>query len=170
MLNKKKIKKKKMFPDMMFIPGNVPSLKNSKVKTSRGIFSSKTVNKYIRALGIQAFSSSKKIVKGYADPTRVNQIEELRAHFEEMKIGKSNPIIIGYHQVRNSKRLFDFSNSVEILQDLMTAHDFIEDDNVKYVFPVPMSINGELIDESNSRAFPLHSVDKENAGCWIKLF
>ena len=52
----------------------------------------------------------------------------------------------------------------------MTAHDFIEDDNVKYVFPVPMSIDGRLINESNPREFPLYSVDKDNAGVWIKIF
>ena len=42
---------------------------------------------------------------------------------------KDYPIIIGYHHVRKSKRLFDFSNSVEIIQDLLTAHNFIEDDD-----------------------------------------
>ena len=88
----------------------------------------------------------------------------------KMKVGKDDPIVIGYHQVRNSKRLFDFSNSVEIVQDLMTAHDFIEDDNVKHVFPVPMSIDGKLIDQDNPRAFPLYSVDKEKPGVYIKLF
>ena len=82
--------------DMIFIPHNVPSLKNSKVKTSKGIFASPTVSKYIRKL--------------------------------------------------------------------------IEDDNVKYVFPVPMSIDGRLINESNPREFPLYSVDKDNAGVWIKIF
>ena len=51
--------------EYLFIGTNVPSLKNSKIKTSRGIFSSKTVGKYLRGLGIQSFSSSKKIVKGY---------------------------------------------------------------------------------------------------------
>lgn len=155
---------------MIFIPGNVPSLKNSKVKTSRGIFSSTTVNNFIRALGIQSFSSSKKWVKGYVDLNRPNKFEMLRSQFEEMRKGKSDPLIIGYHQVRKSKRLFDFSNSVEILQDLMTAHDFIDDDNVKYVFPVPMSIDGELIDPNDPRKFPLYSIDKENPGCWIKVF
>lgn len=156
--------------DIIFIPGNIPSLKNSKVKTSRGIFHSPTVSKFIRSLGIQHFNSRKKEVKGYKDLLRPNQFEALRSRFEEMKEGKDDPIIIGYHQVRNSKRLFDFGNSVELLQDLMTSHDFIEDDNVKYVFPVPMSITGELINQSNPRKFPLYSVDKENAGCWIKLF
>lgn len=163
-------KKVKDFPEMIFIPGNVPSLKNSKVKTSRGIFSSKTVNRYIRALGIQAFSSSKVIVKGYADPARPNLFEALRPQFEEMKKGKDEPLIIGYHHVRNSKRLFDFSNSVEIIQDLLTAHGFIEDDNIKFVLPVPMTIDGRLIYQGGGGIEEWYTVDKENAGVYIKLF
>lgn len=162
-------KKEEQIPEMIFIPGNVPSLKNSKVKTSRGIFSSKTVNKYIRALGIQSFSSSKKIVKGYVDPNKPNLFEALRPQFEAMKKGKADPLIIGYHQVRNSKRLFDFSNSVEIIQDLMTAHGFIEDDNVKYVIPVPMNRKGELPNIHNLND-EWYSVDKENPGVYIKIF
>lgn len=155
---------------MIWIPGNTPSLKNSKVKTKRGIFSSPTVNRYIRKLGIQSFSSSRKTVKGYVDKTRPNQIEALRAEFEKMKIGKTDPIFIGYHQVRSSKRLFDFSNSVEILQDLFTAHDFIEDDNVKYVFPIPMTIDGELPSVDNIRKHKWYSIDKDNPGVFIKIF
>ena len=155
---------------MIFIPGNIPSLKNSKVKTSRGIFSSPTVSKFLRSIGIQSFNSRKKTVKGYVDLSRPNQFEALRNGFESMRKGKGDPLIIGYHQVRNSKRLFDFSNSVEIIQDLMTAHDFIEDDNVKFVFPVPMTIDGKLPVEGKVRDEPLYSVDKENPGVWIKLF
>lgn len=165
-----RLKERQSKIEMVFIPGNVPSLKNSKVKTSRGIFHSPTVSKFIRSLGIQHFNSRKKEIKGYKDPLRPNQIEALRDSFKAMKAGKNDPIIIGYHQIRNSKRLFDFSNSVELIQDLMTAHDFIEDDNVKYVFPVPMSIDGRLITESDPRAFPLYSVDKNNPGVWIKFF
>jgi hypothetical protein len=156
--------------DMIFLPFNVPSLKNSKVKTSKGIFASPTVSKYLRKLGIQSFSSSKRTVKGYVDPSRPNQFEALRSKFKAMRAGKGDPLIIGYHQVRNSKRIFDFGNSVEILQDLMTAHKFIEDDNVKYVFPVPMSICGKLIVESDPRKYPLYSVDSEKEGVWIKIF
>tara|TARA_R110002124_G_scaffold281430_1_gene455676 strand:+ start:24302 stop:24769 length:468 start_codon:yes stop_codon:yes gene_type:complete len=155
---------------MIFIKGNIPSLKNSKVKAKRGIFSSPTISKWLRTLNIQSFSSSKKIVKGYVDKNKPNLIEALRKEFEAMKKGKDDPIIIGYHQVRNSKRLFDFSNSVEVLQDLFTAHDFIEDDNVQYVFPSAMYANGELIDPNNPRKMPLYSVDKENPGVWIKIF
>jgi hypothetical protein len=155
---------------MIWIPGSVPSLKNSKVKTQRGIFSSPTVNKYLRSLGIQSFSSKHKLVKGYVDKTRPNQIEAIRAQFELMKVGKENPLFIGYHQVRKSKALFDFSNSVEILQDLFTAHDFIEDDNIQYVFPIPMSIDGELPSLQNIRTTKFYTVDKENPGVYIKIF
>lgn len=140
------------------------------MKTARGIFSSPTVNRYIRGLGIQSFNSRQKTVKGYVDKARPNQIEALRQQFEEMKAGKDNPIFIGYHQVRSSKRLFDFSNSVEIIQDLFTSHDFIEDDNVEYVFPVPMSIDGELPTAENIRLINWYSVDKDNPGVYIKLF
>lgn len=155
---------------MIFIPGSVPSLKNSKVKTSRGIFHSPTVSKYIRTLGIQHFNSRKKEVKGYVDPNRPNEIEKLRSKFEEMMIGKENPIFIGYHHVRKTKALFDFSNSVELIQDLLTSHNIIEDDNVKYVFPIPMTINGELPNENNLRTEQWYSVSKLEHGVFIKIF
>ena len=155
---------------MIFIPGNTPSLKNSKVKTSRGIFQSKTVTKYIRAIGIQSFSSSKKIIKEYVDASRPNLFEKEKPGFDLMLKGKEFPLVIGFHQVRNSKRKFDFGNSVEILQDLMTASDWIEDDNVSFMFPVPMYKDGTLIDSSNPRKEPLYSVDKDNPGCYVKVF
>lgn len=158
------------YPDMIFIPGNAPSLKNSKVKTSRGIFSSPTVNKYIRSIGIQKYSASRKEVKGYADPTRANLFEKHRAHFAHMMQGKGKPVFIGFHQVRNSKRKFDFGNSVEIIQDLLTAHDFIEDDNVEFVFPIPMTIDGKLPEEGRIREEQWYSVDKLNPGVYLKVF
>ncbi|MGO1820267.1 MAG: hypothetical protein ACTH0S_11360 [Senegalia sp. (in: firmicutes)] len=156
---------------MIFIEGNVPSLKNSKVKTSRGIFSSPTVNKFIRSLGIQSYNANKKYVKGYVDKkNRPNKIEQLKSHLKQKVDNKGTPIFIGYHHVRKSKRLFDFSNSVEIIQDLFTAHDIIEDDNVKYVFPIPMTIDGKLPNTKNLRKNKWYSVDKENPGVYIKIF
>ena len=49
----------------VFIKGNVPSSKNSRIATKRGVFHSKQVTNYLRDLGIQHFSSSKKEVKVY---------------------------------------------------------------------------------------------------------
>jgi hypothetical protein len=156
---------------MIFIEGNVPSLKNSKVKTNRGIFASPTVNKYIRKLGIQSFSSSKKEIKGYVDTKNKPNIFAKRTKNLKKEIeSKGFPIFIGYHQVRKTKRLFDFSNSVEIIQDLLTAHDIIEDDNVKFVFPIPMTKEGKLPTTNNIRKKDWYSVDKENPGVYIKIF
>ena len=52
----------------------------------------------------------------------------------------------------------------------MTASDWIEDDDVSFMFPVPMYSDGTLIDPSNPRKKPLYSVDKDRPGCYIKVF
>mgnify|MGYP001051326341 CR=1 FL=1 len=142
---------------MIWIDGNVPSLKNSKVKTSRGIFPSKTVQNYIRDLGIQSYSVSKKIVKGYV--RRDNLFEQLRPEFEEAMKDKETPYRIGFHFVRRTKHKFDFHNMVQILADLMVAHDFIEDDNMEYFIPIPMRMKGEF-----------YHYDKEKPGVYIKIY
>jgi len=133
--------------ELIWIPHNTPALKNSKVKTSKGIFSSPTVKKYLRKLGIQSYSSGKKIVTGYV--TKPNEFEELREQFEKALLNKGFPILICFHFVRDSKRLFDFGNATEIIFDLLTAHDIIPDDNVSFIFPSVMTIDGILPNENN---------------------
>lgn len=155
---------------MIFIPGNVPSSKNSKVKAVGGIFNSPAVNTFLRSLGIQSYNSRKKYIKGYVDKNRPNILEGFRTEIEKMKVGKENPLFIGFHHVRKQNRQFDFSNSLELIQDLFTAHDFIEDDSVKYMFPIPMSKEGEIPSVDNLRTTDWYSVDKENPGVWIKIF
>jgi len=142
--------------ELIFIPFNTPSLKNSKIKTSRGIFSSKTVKKYLTALGIQSYSSSRKIVIGYK--RRPNIFEELRPQFEEALKDLEAPYKVHMHFVRNSKRSFDFNNANQIIADLLVAHDIIEDDNMDYYLPIPLELEGNA-----------YSVDKENPGVYIHL-
>lgn len=142
--------------ELIFIPNHVPSLKNSKVKTARGIFSSKAVKKYLSALGIQTYSSSKKIVKGYVK--RENLIENLRNEFEKRLSGKEPPYEFGFHFVRKSKHDFDFNNANQLVADLLVAHNIIEDDNMKYFLPYPLKIDGRA-----------YSIDKENPGVYIKI-
>lgn len=140
-----------------FIPFNVPSLKNSKVKTSSGIFASKTVTKYLRSLGIQSYSSSRKIVKGYKDKNRPNIFLECLEGFKESIT--DYPIKLGFYFIRDSKRKFDFNNGTQILLDLLTAHKLIEDDNVDFILPYPI-----LNDTGNC-----YEVDKDNTGVIIQI-
>ena len=122
----------------VFIPGNTPSSKNIKIKTDKGIFHSKTVSKYLRSLGIQYYSPSKKLVKGY-----VRRPNFFKKAFENAGwIKPEGQVVIYFHIVRKTKRQFDFGNITQIIQDLMTAHDFIEDDSMDYLIPIPMKKNG----------------------------
>lgn len=139
----------------VFIPFNTPSLKNSKVKTRKGIFPSSTVTKYLRKLGIQHFSSSKKTVKGYADKTRPNIFKNC---FKDW-VKPEGQAVIGFHFVRGTKHKFDFNNACQIVQDLMVAHDLIEDDNMDYLVPKPFKIKGKWF-----------SYNKENPGVYVRLY
>lgn len=140
--------------EYLFIQNNVPSLKNSKIKTSRGIFSSKTVGKYLRSLGIQSYSSSKKLVKGYV--TRENEFLKTKDYFQQYL--KDKPHLVGFHFVRNSKHKFDFNNATQILADLLVAHDIIDDDNMDNFIPCPLKINNSY-----------YTYDKQNPGVYIKI-
>ena len=142
--------------NMIFIPGNVPSSKNSRVNTKNGSFASKTVKAYLSSLGIQSYSSGKKIVKGYVN--RPNLIEGLRDEFLKEIEGKKLPLQIGFHFVRDSKRKFDFHNIVQVSLDLLTAHDIIIDDNMDCTIPFALKIDNKF-----------YSVDKECPGVWIKI-
>ena len=142
--------------ELIFIPGNVPSSKNSRINTKNGSFASKTVKSYLNSLGIQSYSSSKKIVKGYVN--KPNLIENLREDFLKQTSGKQLPLEIGFHFVRDSRRKFDFHNIVQVVLDLLTASDFIIDDNMDCVIPFALKRDGKF-----------YSVDKENCGVWIKI-
>ncbi len=142
--------------ELIFIPGNVPSSKNSRINTNKGSFASKTVKSYLNSLGIQSYSSSKKLVKGYVN--KPNLIENLREDFLKQTSGKQLPLEIGFHFVRDSRRKFDFHNIVQVVLDLMTAHNIIIDDNMDCVIPFALKINSKF-----------YSVDKENCGVWIKI-
>jgi hypothetical protein len=137
--------------DSIFIKHNVPSSKNGKIK---GMFFSKTVQRYLKSYGIQSFSSSKKEVRGYVRTPITFPVDELKALFKD----KEYPIIIGFHFIRDSKRRWDFINIVQILLDLFTAFDIIEDDNMDCVIPMPFKIDNAW-----------YSYDKENPGVIITI-
>lgn len=136
----------------LFIPFNVPSLKNGKIKTNRGIFHSKTVKDYLTKLGIKSYSTSKKQVEEFKNKPNLFKII-----FKDVIIEKY-PIIIYFHFVRDSKRKFDFNNANQILLDLLSAHNIIEDDNMDYVLPMPYKKDNKW-----------YSYDKDKSGVYIRI-
>lgn len=135
-----------------FIPFNVPSLKNGKIKTSKGIFHSKTVKKYLSLLGIKSYSSSKKTVEEFK-----NKQNLFRIIFKDL-IVDNFPVKIEFHFVRDSKREFDFNNANQIILDLLTAHNIIPDDSMSYVLPFPYQKDDKW-----------YSYDKDKSGVYVKF-
>jgi len=135
----------------IFIPFNTPSSKNSQIKSTKGIFKSKTVRHYLQKLGVKSYSSSKKTYENYK--TRNNVIENLKPDFLKMINGKTNPVKFGFYFIRDSKRKFDYINVIQIIADILTAHDIIKDDCADYFIPIPRG----------------YHVDKENAGVEITV-
>ena len=103
---------------MIFIPGNVPSSKNSKQWTGKFLVNSKTVNNYKKNYGIF-----------YRDAG-------LKRTFLNAFTGKPKPWNIGFYFVRDSRRKFDYINMAQIVQDLMVENGWIIDDNCDEIVPV----------------------------------
>lgn len=134
-----------------FISGNVPSLKNSKIATSKGVFHSKTVSKYLQLKGVKSYSPSRKIVENYK--TRLNMFVVETQGLKEALLQHKKPYKIGFYFIRDSQRKFDYINAAQIILDLMTAHGIIDDDNCDEVIPV----------------FLGYEVDKVNCGVRITI-
>ena len=148
-----------------FIPGNCPSLKNSKIATKRGVFASKTVTNYLRSLGIQSYSAGRKEVKEYKDTSRPNLFRKALESFPRLEV-EDYPIKLGFYFIRKTRANFDFNNANQIILDLLTAHDFITDDSMGYVLPFPMTAEQAGFNKGDAEYF---HVDKEGAGTIIKI-
>lgn len=136
----------------VFIPGNTPSLKNSKVATPKGVFMSKTVRKYLQFLGVKNYSVSKHTVENYK--TRPNLFEEAVAPMRAYLATLYSPYLIGFHFIRGSKHKFDWMNAAAIIADLLVAHKVIFDDDMDNLIPSPYLIGDDW-----------YSYDKERPGC-----
>ena len=101
--------------DTIFIAGNVPSSKNSKVWTGKYLVHSKTVRNYI-------------------SKTKQDWLENKKKFLQLIK-DKETPYNIEFTFIRNSRRKFDYINPCQTVQDLMVQYDYIQDDNCDYILP-----------------------------------
>ena len=99
----------------IYIPGNVPSLKNSKQWTGSHLVPSKTVQRYKKEAGPHYLIKKKQ--------------------FLEMVENRITPLYLSFHFIRDSRRKFDFHNAVQIVLDMMTEYGWIPDDNADEVVP-----------------------------------
>jgi len=136
----------------IFIPFSVPSLKNSKIKTSKGVFMSKTCRNYLTSLNITYYSSRDKVVK-----VKKGEINKFLEAFKGWET-PDKQIVLGFHFVRNSKHKFDFGNICQLPLDLMTAHSLIVDDNMDWIVPQAYKKDGKY-----------YSYSKTEPGVYIKI-
>jgi len=124
---------------LIFIPGAVPSSKNSRIRTKSGLFIASKATQTWRKNTMQYWSL-------------------YRRAFVEQCIGKSQPFFVGLHFVRGTKHRWDFINPCQTVQDEMTHHGWIADDSVEEMLPLPLMVDGSY-----------WSYDKNHAGVYIKV-
>ena len=102
----------------IFIPGNVPSSKNSKRWTGKILIHSKTTMRYIK--------ESKEFYVKYK-----NKFLSLLNESNQQK-----PYRVSFKFIRGSKHKFDYVNPLQTVQDLMVKNGWLDDDNCEELIPV----------------------------------
>jgi len=100
----------------IFIPGNVPSSKNSKQWTGKMLINSKATRTYI-----------KDTVEFYM---------KYRVDFQKTLKDKEKPYKLSLKFIRGTRHKFDYLNPAQTVQDLMVKYNWIKDDNCEEILPV----------------------------------
>lgn len=116
-----------------FIPFSTPSSKNGKRWTGKHMIHSKTVMNYIK--------NTKPYWQQYS--------KDFRTVIDELQ----KPVNLSFKFIRGTRHKFDYVNPLQTIQDQMTIHGWIEDDNCDEIIP----------------SFKKYEYDKENPGCYITI-
>lgn len=112
----------------IFIPGNVPSLKNSKqiiqIPIKGGCGKKRPM------------LTSSKSVKAYERNTLMYWKINASKFREEAKWHQGKPLNVAFKFLRGSKHKFDYTNALDTVQDLMVRYGWIPDDNADEILPV----------------------------------
>ncbi len=100
----------------IFIPNNVPSSKNGKIKTRWGIVDSQAVKLW------------KKNTKKYW--------EEYREYFQTIVKNNPMPLFVHLTFIRKGGALFDYFGPGETIMDEMVRYQWLNDDNAYQVVPI----------------------------------
>lgn len=126
----------------IFIPGNVPSSKNSRINfTAKDKFGQEIVKYNGKKLTL---SLPAKNVQNYKK-TAGSHFLTNKTKFLQLIKGKGFPLFIGFRFIWKDHRRRDFANSVQIVQDMMVKYGWIPDDSEDYILPVPLISNFSTI-------------------------
>ncbi len=107
---------------MFYCKGNIPSSKNSKrivINKRTGkpmIISSQTVQNY-----------RKKYLEQWKNKENIEKFKSMCTKY---------PILLHVRFIRDSKRIFDYCNAIQLPQDLMVEFGWLPDDNTNFVKPI----------------------------------
>jgi Holliday junction resolvase RusA-like endonuclease len=104
----------------IYIPGNVPSSKNSRQLVG----------------GDKPKSFESKLCREYRKQNAA-MFFNLRERFLQMAEGKPKPLRVEFLFARETRRRFDYHNAVQLVLDLMTEYKWIRDDNADEIVAVP---------------------------------
>lgn len=124
--------KEPMNYNYIYIPGNVPSAKNSKQRTKTGIISSKASLRYKHDIAPVYAAKRREFV------TTLSSLDP--------------PYNIGFHFIRSTRGRFDFNNMTQMVQDMMVSANWLEDDNVRNMLPFPLMVNDRFVSLSAEMA------------------
>lgn len=124
---------------ILFCKSNVPSSKNGKRWTGRHFIPSKATVKWRKETEWWWKKNKEKFVKAVEN--------------------KNLPLRIGMHFVRGSRHKYDWVNPVQTIQDEMVTHEWLEDDNIEFIVPVPFKMDKKY-----------SSYNKERPGVYIKIY
>jgi hypothetical protein len=141
----------------IFIPGEVPSSKNSKeigyfflkAGTPAKIFVERGGKFLPVRLNLMHSDTTKRYIKDHSVDYMSKKVE-----FLNMIKGFSSPYRICFKFIRGSRRKFDYINAAQIVQDMMVEYGWITDDNCDELRPY----------------FLEYEYDKKNPGVIISIF
>lgn len=108
----------------LFIPGNIPGLKNNKQIVRKRLINGPKI--------VQYFKDTASYWDQYA--------AEFKAAYSEC----DKPIVVLFHIVRKSRHRWDFDNTCNTIQDKLSEHGWVEDDSANHMFVAPLPIDGKL--------------------------
>ncbi len=104
----------------LFIPGNVPSSKNSKIWTGKHLVWSKSAQRYVK--------DTKEYWKEFS--------KTFKNEYNKYVSLQNLPMIVSFRFVRGTKHKFDYVNPLQTVLDLMVKYDWMPDDNADIILPV----------------------------------